>query len=64
MEAIQAQPKQPAHTSIRDSSLPNYTNLIDNLEIRMDQSIKAMETKIMNSIKASKTPPDKTRVDA
>jgi hypothetical protein len=64
MEAIQAQPKQPAHTSIRDSSQPNYIELIDNLEIRMDQSIKAMESKIMNSIKASKTPPDNTRVDA
>jgi hypothetical protein len=51
MEAIEAQPKIPAHTPIRDSSQPNYTNLIDTLEIRLERSIKAMETKIMKNIK-------------
>jgi hypothetical protein len=51
MEAIEAQPKIPAHTSIRDQNQPKYTDLIDTLEIRLEQSIQAMETKIMKNIK-------------
>jgi hypothetical protein len=43
MAAIEAQPKLPTHTSIRDQNPPNYTERIDNIELTVERQIKALE---------------------
>jgi hypothetical protein len=46
MEVIEAKPTKNKLTSIKESNPPDYTALIDALEIRMDKRLRTVESNL------------------